>query len=377
MTGYRLFACLLGLWLPCLAVGAPLDLATPVAAFLRDSGAPGVAIAVLERGKDQPQTLARGLACVENAVPMRADAVLKIGSVTKVFTGLRIQMLIEEGKLTADMPLSRFFPEQVRGDEITIRHLLTHTSGLPEMLRLEPFTSNMTRPWAPQEIAAMVARQPLDFTPGTAQHYSNSNYLMLGRIVEIVTGEPFDRQIQQKIAKPLGMLHLQAGDDETVLAHAACGYAGGKPGALKRPMMASMIPPMATGNLLGTAADLVRLVNQGRLVHHNLIDSPSASPWRLADGSPAVKPEHFPAQGLEFEQSLLEGMTLFRFSDRPLALIGKDGMFPGFAAWFLYDPQTTTAVAVVTNLETKAMEAMQLGVRVLEAQRKAQAGKAR
>ncbi len=372
----RLFACLFVLLLPSVALAASLDLAKPVDDFLKESGAPGVAISVLERGEDRPQTLARGLACVENSVPMRADSLMKLGSVTKVFTGLRIRMLIEEGKLSVDTPLSRFFPEQVRGEEITIQHLLTHTSGLPEMLRLEPFTSNMTRPWPPQEIAAMVAKQPLDFAPGSAQRYSNSNYLMLGRIVEMVTGEPFDREIRQKIAMPLGMRDLQTGDDETVQLEAACGYAGGKPGKLKRPMMASMVPPMATGNLIGTSEDVVRLVNQGRLVRHNLIDSPPEGPWRLADGSPAAKPEHFPAQGLEFEQSLLEGMTLFRFCDRPLSLVGKDGMFPGFAAWFLYDAQTRTAVAVVTNLETKTMEAMRLGVRVLDAQRKVKTGNA-
>ena len=374
MSGCRWFSCLLVV-LPCLASAASLDLAKPVAAFLEESNAPGVAISVLERGHDQPQTLARGMACVENGVPMRADSLMKLGSVTKVFTGLRIRMLIEEGKLAEDTPLGRFFPEQVRGEEITIRHLLTHTSGLSEMLRLEPFASNMTRPWPPQEIAAMVAKQPLDFAPGSAQHYSNSNYLMLGRIVEIVTGEPFDREIEQRIAKPLGMRHLQPGDDETVLRRVACGYTNGQQGELKRPMMASMIPPMATGNLIGTSEDIVRLVNQGRLVRQNLIDSPPEGPWLLADGSPAVKAEHFPDQGLAFEQSLLEGMTLFRFSDRPLSLVGKDGMFPGFAAWFLYDARTRTAVAVVTNLETKAMEAMRLGVRVLEAQRRAKAGK--
>jgi CubicO group peptidase (beta-lactamase class C family) len=377
MFGQMWSGCLLVLLLPGLASAASLDLVKPVEDFLKESGAPGVAVSVLERGKDRPQTFARGLACVENVVPMRADSLMKVGSVTKVFTGLRIRMLIEEGRLSEDTPLSRFFPEQVRGEEITVRHLLTHTSGLPEMLRLEPFTSNMARPWPPQEIAAMVAKQPLDFTPGSAQRYSNSNYLMLGRIVEIVTGEPFGREIRQKIAIPLGMRDLQTGDDETVQRRAACGYAGGKPGDLKRPMMASMVPPMATGNLIGTSEDIVRLVNQGRLVRRNLIDSPPEGPWRLADGSPALKPEHFPAQGLEFEQSLLEGMTLFRFSDRPLSLVGKDGMFPGFAAWFLYDAQTRTAVAVVTNLETKAMEAMLLGVRVLDAQRRVKADKAR
>jgi CubicO group peptidase (beta-lactamase class C family) len=296
-----------------------------------------------------------------------------LGSVTKAFTALRVKMLIEEGALSEKTPLSHFFPDFPRGDEITIRHLLTHTSGLSEMLRIELFTSNMARPWPPQEIADMVAKQPLDFAPGSAQQYSNSNYLLLGRIIEITTGEPFAKQIQSKIAAPLGMKQLQAGDDNSIVRHEACGYAGGKPDALRKPMLASMIPPMATGNLIGTSEDIVRLVNQGRLLRDNLIDTPPTEPWVLADGRVAQTGAEF--LDLSFDQSLLEGMTLFRFRDRPMTLVGKDGMFPGFASWFLYDPQTRTAVAVVTNLETKAMEAMQLAVRVLEAQRRVKAAK--
>lgn len=365
-------ALVVAMLLPCLACGASLDIVKPVEAFLKESGAPGVSVSVLEKGQTQPQTVARGFACLDNEVPMQGGTVMKIGSVSKVFTGLRIKMLIEEGALSEITPLSQFFPVVPRGDEITIQHLLTHTSGLTEMLRLEPFTSNMARPWSPQEIVEIVAKQPLDFAPGTAQKYSNSNYLMLGRIIEIITGEPYAKQIRNKIAVPLGMKQLQSGDDVSIIRHESCGHAGGKPDALRKPMMASMIPPMATGNLIGTSEDIVRLVNLGRLQRHNLIDTPPTAPWVLADGRVAQTTNKF--LDLEFNQSLLDGMAYFSFSDRKMNLVGKDGMFPGFASWFLYDPQTRTAVAVVTNLETKSIEAMQLAVRVLEAQRKVKKG---
>lgn len=362
---------ILAMLFPCFVWGVSLDLVKPIEAFLRDSGAPGVSVSVLEKGKTQPLTVARGMACLDNGVPVQPQTVMKLGSVTKAFTGLRIKMLIEEGALSEKTPLSKFFPTVPQGDEITIQHLLTHTSGLTEMLYLEPFTSNMAHAWAPQEIAEMVAKRPLDFAPGTAQKYSNSNYLMLGRIIEIISGESYEKQIQSKIAVPLGMTLLLSGNDNSIVSHESCGYAGGKPDPLRKPMMASMIPPMATGNLIGTSADIVRLVNLGKLLRHNLIDTPPAGPWILADGRAAQVV--YRINGLNFNVSQLDGLVYFGLPELNMNLVGKDGMFPGFASWFLYDPQTRTAVAVVTNVESKSVEAMQLAVRVLEAQRKVKA----
>lgn len=365
-------ACCLAMLFPCLVWGASLNLLEPVEAYLRESGAPGVSVSVLERGQTEPQTIARGLACLDNQVPMQNQSVLKLGSVTKAYTGLRIKMLIEEGALGEQTPLSKFFPGIPQSDKITIQHLLTHTSGLTEMLYLEPFTSNMAHAWSPQEIVDTVAKRPLDFAPGTQQKYSNSNYLILGRIIEIITGEPYAKQIQSKIAVPLGMKFVRSGDDVSIIPHEACGYAGGKPKTLQKPMMASMIPPMATGDLIGTSEDVVRLVNMGKLLRHNLIDTPPVGPWKLADGRVAQTSHQF--LDLDFNESLLDGLVYFSLPDRKMQLVGKDGMFPGFASWFLYDPQTSTAVAVVTNVETKSIEAMQLAVRVLEAQRRVKAG---
>lgn len=352
---------------PGLVFAAGLDIARYADEFLKVSGAPGVSVSVLERGKSTPLTVSRGTACLNHNVPMNDRTIMKLGSVTKILTAARIQMLIEEGKLGYETPISTFFPAFPRGDKITIRQLLTHSAGIHEVLMLEPFHSNPAKPWTGREQLEVIAKAPLDFPPGTAQKYSNSGYLMLGLIIESLSGESYGRQIVEKVAVPLGMSSLQAGDDTTVVMNEGCGYSADGRGKLINPMLFSIIPAMGSGNLLGTAADVVRLVNLGKLIKHNLIDEPPSGPYLLANGTPAQKHEQFP--DLDFDTSQQNGFVTFYFRDRPLKLVGKDGMFPGFATYFLYDPKTETAVAVMTNLETKAIEAMQLAVRILEEKR--------
>lgn len=352
-------------FLPPTASAGELDIDSLAAQFLQESGAPGVSVSVLVKGQNDPQTVSMGVACLNYDSPMNNQSIMKLGSITKVLTAVRIQMLIEEGKLTYETPLSRFFPDFPGGLDITVWHMLTHTSGLPEVLALEPFRSNMARSWTPQEQLAVLAKTPLDFPPGTAQKYSNSGYLLLGMIIEAVTGDSFNEQVINMVAKPLGMDRLKAGDDTTIGKNHGCGYSSDNNGQLRLPMMASLSSPLASGNFIGTTADIVRLVNMGRLLELNLIDNPPSGPLLLETGKLAQKMEKI--VGLDFELSWQNGLATFRFTDRPLNLVGKAGMFPGFAAWFLYDPVTETAVAVATNLETKSMEAMQLAVHIFEA----------
>jgi len=148
-------------------------------------------------------------------IPMRTDAIFDIRSVSKpitVFAGLQ---LVDADKLTLDDPISRFLPEfvhaTVKGEEhparvpITIRQLMTHTSGIPEQrpLQLENITRTFDRTLA--EDVALVAQQPLDFEPGTKWAYSSSGIAVLGRIIEIVSGEPFEKFMQERIFAPLEM----------------------------------------------------------------------------------------------------------------------------------------------------------------------------
>lgn len=355
---------------------AAFDLETPARKFMQVTGAPAVAVAVLEKGGNAPESLSLGMACVGNQVPLLDAGVMKLGSVSKVFTAIRIRMLIEAGQLAHETTVAHFFPDFPRGNEITVRHLLTHTSGLPDILRQPGIISRPTYPWQPGELLDVLKTLPLDFDPGSRQRYSNSSYLLLGMIIETVTGESYANEIRRQVAEPLGMVSLRAGDDVSLVANEVCGYTQDEHGNLRKPLMLSQHLAFGSGDLIGRATDAVRLVNLGQLLRSGLPEASQLHPLRLADGTLAIRQEHFPELGLEMESSQLEGTVWFHLKKTGMRLIGKDGMYPGFASWFLYDPQTETAVAALANLETRALELMLLAVDILEQRRREDAADA-
>lgn len=130
-----------------------------------------------------------------------------IGSITKTFTAVVVMQLVEEGKLTLDDTVNTWFPEQPNGDKITIRMLLSHTSGLADYQKLfeldpEKFTSD----WTPEELIAEANKAGTLGKPGSSTaHYSSTNYIMLGRIIEKVTGNSWEHEIESRIIQPLGL----------------------------------------------------------------------------------------------------------------------------------------------------------------------------
>ncbi|MFV0348236.1 MAG: serine hydrolase domain-containing protein [Halodesulfovibrio sp.] len=367
----RLFAilcCVSAIWLACVPARAGYDaekvreLITRLGAeAMKDPQLPGISIAVLERGGDTPVTAAFGTANVENSCAMSTDSRFKIGSVTKMFTGALIHRLIEEGRLTYETTIDRFFPQFPDGAVIRIRHLLTHTSGIMDMLSLEDVYVNMTRYRTPEELIAMVGAQPLLFAPGTRQQYSNTGFLMLAVIAEKIAGEPYEKQIAKLFEGTLGMHTLLVGNDTAVVPHLASGYTNGKPSGLQLPIMASLAIARGTGNLEATPSDVVRLVNLDKILRKDVQDTLPLEPLVLDDGNEAIASQ--PTDN--FSTSYLDGCTLFMFRDPEIILVGKLGSFPGFGTAYFYDQKTKIAVAISVNNEMASPYAIDLGARIL------------
>ncbi len=334
-----------------------------------DSALPGFSVAVLKKGEHEPVTMAFGTARVENDVPMTPASVFKVGSLTKVYTATLIHKLIEDGRLDYTTTIDRFYPEFPNGSHITVRHLLTHTSGIMEMLRLEAVATNPTKCWAPDELIAMAGAQPPFFAPGTNQMYCNTGYLILARIVEKVTGQTYEEQLRAVVFGKLDMKSLQPGTDTAVVARIVGGYTSSPAVQLWMPMMASIAIAKGTGNLLGTPCDLVKLANLGEVLKNNVFDTLPLAPLVLDDG----KSTQYVADngGWSTVQSELDGCTLFIFGDPKITVLGKLGSFPGFGTVYFYDRQTSFAVAISVNNERKITDAMRLGARILEALRAA------
>lgn len=337
-----------------------------------DPALPGFSVAVLQKGEHEPVTMAFGLARVENDVPMTPANVFKVGSLTKVYTATLIHKLIEDGRLDYATTIDRFYPEFPNGNKITIRHLLTHTSGIMEMLRLEAVGTNLTKPWAPDDLIAMAGAQPPFFAPGTNQMYCNTGYLMLARIAEKVAGRSYEEQLRDVVFGKLGMASLQPGTDTAVVRRMSGGYTSSPAAELWQPMMASIAIAKGTGDLLGTPCDVVRLVNLGDVLRNNVFDTLPLVPLVLDEG----KPTQYVADngGWSTTQSELDGCTLFVFECPRISVLGKLGSFPGFGTVYFYDRQTSFAVAISVNNERKLTGAMLLGARILEALRAAVPG---
>jgi CubicO group peptidase (beta-lactamase class C family) len=173
---------------------------------LKTTGVPSASIAIVQDGRIV-YTQAYGAARLDPQTAATPQMRYSIGSISKQFTAAAILMLVEEGKLSLDDPVSKYIPGLTSGNEITIRELLTHTSGYQDFWPQDYVPPLMLQPISAEGIMDRWARKPLDFEPGTKWQYSNTNYVIAGAIVEKVSGQPL-----LQTAQPAG-LHA-AGDEE-------------------------------------------------------------------------------------------------------------------------------------------------------------------
>jgi D-alanyl-D-alanine carboxypeptidase len=181
--------------------------------LLTDTGCPSVSIAVVKDGKIAYEH-AYGSARLEPAATASAGMRYKIGSNSKQLTATAILLLAEDGKLSLDDPVSRFIPGLTRGNEVTIRQLLSHTSGYQDYYPLDYVAPFMARQTAPQGILDVWAKKALDFDPGTQWQYSNTNYSIAGLIVEKISSKPLVDFLRSRVFGPLHMTSVSDVDRE-------------------------------------------------------------------------------------------------------------------------------------------------------------------
>src|ERR1022692_2473764 len=171
---------------------------------LTETGAPSVSIAITRNGTIAYEH-AYGDARLDPKTPATPSMRYKIASNSKQFAATAILMLAEAGKLSLDDKVARFLPELTRANEVTIRQLLTHTSGYQDYYPLDFVAPFMEGKASPQHILDVWAKKALDFDPGTKFQYSNTNYVIAGQIIEKITGKPMIDFLRARIFKPLGM----------------------------------------------------------------------------------------------------------------------------------------------------------------------------
>ena len=169
---------------------------------LVDAGAIAGAVTLVARNGKVFHLEATGFQDLESRKPMRTNTIFDVRSVTKTVTAVAVMILIEEGKLGLNDPVEKYLPGFKK---ITIHHLLTHTSGLPfsRPAEIEDITIKRDRTLA--EVVALLAKQEPEFTPGTQFRYASSGFAILGRIIEVVSGKPYEQFVKERVFDPLGM----------------------------------------------------------------------------------------------------------------------------------------------------------------------------
>ena len=225
------------------------------AGVMQQQGVPSASVAVVEGGK-LVFTHAYGLAHIDPGKAATPEMRYSIGSISKQFTAAAILILQEQGKLSLDDPVGKYVPGLTRGDEVTIREILSHTSGYQDYWPEDYLMTPMMKPTTAQQILDTWAKKPLDFDPGTQWQYSNTNYVIAGLIVEKVSGQNLMDFLEEHIFHPLGMMSVWDSNESKLTGTDATPYIRAALGPLRLAPKEGRGWMFAAGELAMTPHDL-------------------------------------------------------------------------------------------------------------------------
>src|ERR1043166_9618615 len=270
-----------------------------------------------------------GFANLEWQIPNAPTTKFRLGSITKQFTAASILLLEERGKLKTDDLVKKYMPDAPAAwDKVTIFHLLTHTSGIPSFTGFPDFPTRQLQAMTPQQLVDWFRDKPLEFEPGTKWNYSNSGYVLLGYLIEKISGQSYADFVQQNIFTPLGMKDSGYDSNSAIIEHRAAGYAPGKNGP-ENAGYVNMTVPLSAGALYYTTEDLLRW-EQG------LFGGKLLTPASLAKMTTPFKENYAFGLGVSTEGGH--------------KVIAHNGGIQGFNTSLAYYPDDKLVVAVLGNL---------------------------
>jgi D-alanyl-D-alanine carboxypeptidase len=293
-------------------------------------------MAVARPGQDH-WAAAAGFSDRERRKPLNVGDRFRIASVTKTFTAVVALQLAEEGRLRLDDPVTLHVASFPWGDHVTVRHLLAHTSGIPDYWRVNNFLHQLLqrrdKRWTAEEVVGLVASRPLEFTPGARFSYSNTNYKVLGQVIDRAAGASWASEVRRRVLEPLEMRDTFIPSVEAVPGGVIAGYFDADRDGDTENAGGGSWPALETegeadGNIVSTVADLLRFdlaLFRGQLLKRRSMDAIMADAgdytlgvqrWEAHVGVPAV---------------------------------GHSGSDPGFAGTMAYLPDQDVGIVVLTN----------------------------
>lgn len=225
----------------------------------KDKNGPGGVFMVTKNGKPIYEK-AFGKANIELNVDLTTESVFQLGSMTKQFTAIAILILEEQGKLDTKQAISKYIPDYPSGDSITLHHLLTHTSGIKDFTRMKSLKDIAQKEMTPKMMVDFFKNEPVDFKPGEKFDYNNSGYVLLGYIIEIVSGETYEDYIKKHIFEKVGMNNSRYNTDRQIISKRAYGYQKKESGYVNKTVINFSIP-FASGALMSTLSDMLKWQN--------------------------------------------------------------------------------------------------------------------
>ncbi|UUF16290.1 MULTISPECIES: serine hydrolase domain-containing protein [Flavobacterium] len=220
---------------------------------------PGAVFLAVKKGKVVYRK-AFGMADLEMNIKMKPEFVFEIGSMTKQFTAVSVLMLAEQGKLKLDDEITKFIPDYpTNGNVITLHHLLTHTSGIKDFTSMKSIKDIARQDLSPKELVDFFKNEPVDFKPGEQYKYCNSGYMLLGYIIEIVSGKTYEEFITQNIFKKAGMENSYYASHDKIIKNRVSGYRD-KNGYINANYISFSIP-YASGSIMSNVDDLLKWQN--------------------------------------------------------------------------------------------------------------------
>ena len=303
------------------------------AEVLKSTGVPSASVAVVQGGKIA-YVKAYGKARLEPVMLAEPGMQYSIGSVSKQFTAAIILLLMQDGRVKLDDPVGKYLPELTRASEVTVRQVLSMTSGYQDFWPEDYVMTSMMQPATPQHILDVWGKKPLDFEPGTKWQYSNTNYVIAGRIAEIAGGKPLIEQLQERIFRPLKMTGVFNSDASRLPANDPTGYYQHALGPLRPAPQEGAGWMFAAGELAMPASDLalwnISLMNRTLLAPASYDEM--FREVKLKDGSGT----HY---GLGVQVSERDGHRV----------VSHSGEVSGFVSQNVVFPDDKVAVTVLTN----------------------------
>jgi len=344
---------LLSMSWPLIAQARGGELAEPrasqVEAFAKEAAEAVPGMCVLVAYHDQVvYRKAYGLADVQSRVQLTPDCSFRIGSLTKQFTAVAILQLVDQGKLSLDDNLTQYLPNLPTGyGRIKLRHLLGHTSGIPDYTGIPGWPKLAREDRSPKQLLALIRDRPLEFQAGHDWHYSNTNYVILGTIIEKVTGQSFAAYLKTHVFDPAGMTNTAYGDGSNV-ARRARGYTRAA-NQWQDADLISISNAYAAGGLTSTVDDLWKWeqsLSSGRLIPRGLLVQ-ARSENRLTDGRRT-------GYGFGWGVATLDGH----------ATVEHGGRIPGFQSYAIRVGDAGVFVAVLVNTDDEAAKPDRLALRI-------------